>query len=157
MNHSHRHRSQNLLGAGVTPARASLPAAPEPQLPADFATRVIAQADRIRSRQRHTRIAVGAAAALAAIAVLVRGLTPNNQTATNHSIAPSTEFVALSSTELADASSNETAYTTSDEDPNLLTTMMPDATQAETFDANYGPAGWTTYASWNPVSYDSER
>ena len=125
---------------------------PEPHLAADFASRVIEQARRTRTRQRRTKLALGAATAIAAALLVVLSMRPsaqNNQTAMRDS--------NVSSNEIAYSSLGETTYASNDEDSDLLTVMMPDARQAERFDAYYGPAGWTSYSAWNPVSYDSYR
>jgi hypothetical protein len=111
----------------------------EPQLADDFATRAIEKANQLRARRRHTKIAFTATASFVVLAMLIwmRPAAHNPVT------------VAQSPAFSTNGSNNE--------DTDLLAIMMPDARPDQRFDGYYGPAGWQTYASWDPISTDAYR
>jgi hypothetical protein len=118
-------------------------ARPEPRLSADFTSRVIEKAQKVRARRRLAKLGVGATALLAVLATTIWMLP----------ITARQEVAAQPPRPPSSAASTDT----SSDDNDLLAVMMPDARQAERFDTYYGPAGWNTYASWDTVSTDSYR
>ena len=119
---------------------------PEPRLPADFASRVIAQAQTTRARGRRVKIELGAAAALAAIIALFLSSRPTMPTQQQAS-----QVAAISSSTGLDT----VTYNTESYD--VATTLMPNARQVENFDSYYGSSAWDTYASWDSDSYETSR
>lgn len=122
---------------------------PELRLSSGFASAVIEKARATRVRNRRARIGAGLTAGFAALIVTffwTRSMPANQQVSAHDSriVAPlaSRDFDSISWSNEPDA---------------LVTVLMPDAWQAEKFDAYYGAAGWDTYASWDPDSNDSSR
>ena len=124
---------------------------PEPRLPADFASRVIEQGCTTRARQRRAKIELGAATGLAAILAMfltLRATLPNQPQAS--------QVAAISSTaDLDTVTLNIVTLNTESND--VASILMPNAPQAEKFDAYYGTAAWDTYASWDSDSYETSR
>jgi hypothetical protein len=122
---------------------------PEPRLASDFASRVIEKARTTRARKRRVKIEIGATAGFAALIAMFFWMrtTPANQ----QTLADDSRVVAPLATNDLDT------ITWSEEPGDLVTILMPNARQAAKFDAYYGTAGWDTYASWDPDSYDSSR
>src|ERR1700678_3548625 len=117
-------------------------AGPEPRLPADFAARVIDQAQTMRARNRRAKLGLGASAGLAALVAMCLWMRP----APPNLSAPAQAAVAT-------ANFGTAAW--SDDPYDLVTVLMPSARQAEKFDAYYGASAWDTYASWDRDSYDA--
>ena len=118
---------------------------PEPRLPSGFASGAIEKARTIRAGKRRARIELGAAAGFVALlaAFLWMRTTPANQ---SQQASPS----GAASYAITDLESDTWSA-------DLGTVLMPNARQAAKFDSYYGTAGWDTYASWDPDSYDSSR
>jgi hypothetical protein len=118
----------------------------EPQLPSDFASRVIDRARTTRARKRRAKFELGAVAGLAVVLATflwLRTTPPNQQT-----------IAQGSSQALADLDASSWSY---EADPDVVSVLMPSAQPAEKFDAYYGTATWDTYASWDSASYDASR
>ena len=119
---------------------------PEPRLPADFASRVIAQAQTTRARGHRVKIELGAAAGLAAIIAIFLSTRPTMPTQPQAAQAAATSSINDLDTVTLNTESNDVA-----------TTLMPNARQVENFDSYYGAGSWDTYASWDSDSYEASR
>ena len=118
---------------------------PEPRLRSDFASKVIEKSRATRTRKRRAKIEGGLAAGFAAL------LAVFFWTRSTSAIKPE---------QVSRSGASSYAITDLDSDmwsDNLVTVLMPNARQAEKFDSYYGTAGWDTYASWDPDSYDASR
>jgi ferric-dicitrate binding protein FerR (iron transport regulator) len=119
---------------------------PEPRLPTDFASRVIAQAQTTRARGRRAKIELGAAAGLAAMIAIFLSTRPTMPTQRQASQVAATSSIANLDTISLNTESNDVA-----------TTLMPNARQVENFDSYYETSTWDTYASWDSDSYEASR